>query len=247
MPNNQFHTAISAPRFNRYLNACDNNRLKAEMLYRANIRLSQQLYAVIGLFEVILRNTIDRHFIKLKGEFWLEEAVEPGGFLDNPGCEDAFHNVHDAIFKLQEEYTHERLIAKLTLGFWVYQFAAKEYAAAGSTLINIFVNRPFNTKQKKIFQSLIKINEIRNRIAHHEPLCFDKAKGEISTEKIERRHETIIELLQWLGCDPVKVLYRIDKTEKAITVIKAIKKYQDGWIINFWYFVSKFGMTIKAS
>lgn len=243
MPNNQFHNAISAPRFNRYLAACNNNHLRAEKLYRANIRLAQQLYAVIGIFEVVLRNSIDQHFTKLKGEFWLEEAVEPGGFLDVTGCEDAFHNVHDAIFKLKEEYTHERLIAKLTLGFWVYQFAAKEYAAAGSTLIAIFMNRPFNTNQKKIFQNLIRVNEIRNRIAHYEPLCFEK--NEISTEKIEKRYSLIIESLRWMGYDPAELLYQIDKTEKAITMIKAMKKYNNWRIDNFWDFISKFGIEVK--
>lgn len=131
MSNNQFHTAISTHRFNRYLIACNNNRNKAELLYRTNIRLSQELYAIIGLFEVILRNSIDRHYTQIKGEFWLEDAVEPGGFLDGFGCEDSFHNVQEAIFRLQNKYTHDGLIAQHTFGFWVYLFAPKQYAAAG--------------------------------------------------------------------------------------------------------------------
>jgi hypothetical protein len=137
--------------------------------------MSQEIYGVIGVFEVILRNSIDRYMISVKGPMWLEDAVSDGGYFDiNPGCEDSFHAVQEAIHGLGSQYTHDRLIAKLTLGFWRYQFAAKEYAASGSSLLNIFINRPFGTKQKDILKKLVRINEIRNRIAHHEPICFEQ-------------------------------------------------------------------------
>lgn len=154
MPNSQFHTAISGPRFGRYLNACG-TRGKALKLYRANIGLSQELWAVIGVFEVILRNSIDRLMCKQKGNTWLEDAICNGGYLDiSIGCEDSFHSAQHAFQKLGLKYTHDRLIAKLTFGFLTYQFAPKEYAAAGNILLNIFPNRPFGTKQKTCFRSL---------------------------------------------------------------------------------------------
>jgi hypothetical protein len=67
-----------------------NDNEKAMYLYKANIALSQQLYGVIGIFEVIFRNSIDRHFISKKGKNWLEDAVEGGGYLEaSAGCEDS--------------------------------------------------------------------------------------------------------------------------------------------------------------
>ena len=220
MPNSQFHTAISDLRYNRYLLACGNKR-RALKLYRGNIALSKQIYAVIGVFEVILRNSIDRHMVAKKGALWLEDAVGVGGYLDiNPGCKDSFHSVQEAIQSLATQYTHDRVIAKLTLGFWRYQFAAKEYAASGSTLLDIFINRPFGTKQKDVLKMLIKVNEIRNRIAHHEPICFDG--NLISTAKTQRRYNTILELLAWLGCNPARILYGIDNVPKSIAVINKI-------------------------
>ena len=222
MPNSQFHTAISEPRYLRYLTACG-NREKALKLYRANISLSQQLYGVIGVFEVILRNSIDRHMITIKGKEWLEDAVASGGYLDiGLGCEYTFHSVQEAIQKLGQEYTHDRLIAKLTLGFWTYQFASKEFAAAGSKLLEIFPNRPFGIRQKQVFQSLIKINDIRNRVAHHEPVCFEK--NVISTDRTEKRYGLILELLGWLGCDQQQILYEIDEVKEAIMTIGSIKQ-----------------------
>ena len=58
----EFEDAMSVPRIQRYLNACAKNTHKTMRLYRANIRLSQELFAVLNIFEVVLRNAIDKHY-----------------------------------------------------------------------------------------------------------------------------------------------------------------------------------------
>jgi hypothetical protein len=220
MPNSQFYTAISSPRFKRYLQACG-NRDRALALYRANIDLPQQLYGVTGVFEVILRNSIDRHMIAQQGEEWLENAVAPGGYFDlSPGCEVTYHSIQEAIHRLGIQYTHDELITKLTFGFWTYLFSPKEFAAAGSSLLGVFRNRPFGTKQKIIFQNLVKINDLRNRIAHHEPICFEK--DTISTNRTEKRYHLILELLTWLGCNPQQILSDIDRFNHSLSAILTI-------------------------
>lgn len=214
------HKLISEPRYKRYLSVCGKHQ-KAIKLYRANIILSQKLFSLIAVFEVILRNAIDKHMSAEKGSSWLEDSASPGGYLDtNKGCEDSYHYVQQAMQSLGKKYCHNSLIAKLTLGFWKHQFGPKEYSAAGSTLISIFYCRPHGTKQKDILQKLTQINELRNRIAHHEPICFERDK--ISTSRAKRRYETIIELLQWLGCDHKKILYGIDGVIKSIESIEKI-------------------------
>jgi hypothetical protein len=221
MPNSQFHTAISIAKYSRYLNACGNKQ-QALKLYRLNLAMSQKLFSVIGVFEIILRNSIDRHMISKKGNFWLEEAVLHGGYLDtSPGCDLSYHAVQEAIHKLGIKYTHDRLIAKFTFGFWTNQFHSKEFAASGSTLLEIFVNRPFGVKRKDVYRKLMKINEIRNRIAHHEPICFEE--DIISIMRTERRYMLILELLEWLGCRPKRILYGINGVQREIKKINAMK------------------------
>src|SRR6187402_3060301 len=101
MYNSQLHTVISAPRFNRFLLACRNDRRRAEKLYRLNLRMSQKMYAVLGIFEVVLRNAIDKHYASIKGPNWLEDAVMPNGYFDSaPGCEKSFHTVQETIHNL---------------------------------------------------------------------------------------------------------------------------------------------------
>ncbi len=222
LPNSQVHTAISTPRFSKYLSFCGNNKRRALKLYRANLFLSQKLYSVIGQFEVVLRNSIDRHYRSKFGQEWLANSVQIGGFLDSIGLEDSYHSVQDGIHRLKEKYSEDSLVAGLTFGFWTYLFSEPVFVAGGNTLLNAFSNRPFGTNQKKIFKELFRVNEIRNRIAHYEPLCFDTKTGSISTAYPAKRYYLILDLLNWLGADPKKMLYGIDGVKKALNIINSI-------------------------
>lgn len=50
-----FEIIISHKRMKRYLVSCGGNKRKAQMLYRLNLRLSQQMFTVISYYEVALR------------------------------------------------------------------------------------------------------------------------------------------------------------------------------------------------
>src|SRR5262245_50033578 len=71
MTYNQFERAVSVPRLQKYLTACHNDRKKARRLYRVNIHLSQKIFAVMSIFEVVLRNAIDQHYTAVKGNDWI--------------------------------------------------------------------------------------------------------------------------------------------------------------------------------
>lgn len=229
-----FNDAISKPRFARYHIACDNDTNKALELYRANIVLSQQMYGIIGMFEITLRNCIDQHLKQLYGPEWLVEAVSENGFFNtNPGCEETFNNVHHAIQKLGAEYCHDKLIAQLSFGFWKYFFSKREYVATGNSLINIFLDRPFGTNQKLIYQNLTQLVVLRNRIAHLEPICFVKKTHTISTIFVRKRYHLILEMLRWLGFDPKELLHEIDHVSEAIQAIENLKEDKLKKFIDF--------------
>lgn len=78
------------------------------------------------------------------------------------------------IAQLGNRYTHDRLVAELSFGFWTYMFAPIQFRVGGQGLHRIYTNRPRGTSQSKIFNELDEVRNLRNRIAHHEPLCFDK-------------------------------------------------------------------------
>jgi hypothetical protein len=122
----------------KYLTVCRNNTRKAMTLYKANIRLSTQVFSILCLFEVALRNRIDRHYRLKLGNNWLFDATQPGtGFLQSVGCEKSLESVEKVITNLGVAFSPDKAVAELTFGFWTYQFASKEFAAAGSSLLNI--------------------------------------------------------------------------------------------------------------
>jgi hypothetical protein len=210
MQYSDFDRIITVPRMAKYLTACTNDTRKAMTLYRANIRLSTEVFSILCLFEVALRNAIDKHYRGTLGHNWLFNAVQPvTGFLNGVGCERSRENVENVIASLGLNYTPDKAVAEFTFGFWTYQFASKEFAAAGSTLLNILPNRPFGTNHTKVFKKLSSINRVRNRIANHEPICFGTPLS-ISTAYASGKYSQVLELLSWMGISSRSFLFGID-------------------------------------
>jgi hypothetical protein len=69
------------------------------------------------------------------------------------------------------------LVADLGFGFWRYMFAQHQFNATGRILLRVFPAKPTSTPAIQynhtfIFNQLAQINNLRSRIAHHEPICF---------------------------------------------------------------------------
>lgn len=213
-----FERAVSKPRMSRYLTAYEGDWKKAQRLYLANLRVSQKLYAIISVFEVALRNAIDEHyrnqFIVSTGTFeWLKTQSSTAGFLSDPtlakGGFQSRENVKKVISNLRTYYTHDKVVSELSFGFWKYMFAAKEFAAAGSTLLRIFLSRPRGVNHTDVYKKLDAINRLRNRVAHHQPTCFDKSDNVSLTATLEA-YNSMLDILTWLGYDTKILLKGVD-------------------------------------
>jgi len=167
---------MSVPRLARYVIASGENTRKAMTLYRLNLRLSQEMFTVISCFEVALRNGIDRHYTRIIGKDWLRDAALPGGMYNTRRCGKTPYIISEALRKLNV-YSHSKLLAEMDFGFWRYAFARHQYYVGGQSLLAIFPGKPTTTQAIRydhnyIFSKLEKINSFRNRLAHHEPVCF---------------------------------------------------------------------------
>lgn len=225
-----FERAISKPRLGRYLTAYGGDWKKAQKLYLANLRISQKLYAVISVFEVALRNAIDEHyksqFMALTGSSeWLKTQSSSLGFLSNAtlakGGFQSRENIKKAISNLGTHYTHDKVVSELSFGFWKYMFATKEFASANSTLLRIFPSRPRGINHTDVYNRLDTINRIRNRVAHHQPVCFDKT-GNVSLIEILEAYDNMLNILSWLGYDTKVLLKGIDGISTEVKRINSI-------------------------
>ncbi len=179
----------------------------------------------MSVFEVVLRNSIDNHYSAKFGNNWLIAQSSTGGFLLSKGCQRSLDNIRDVTKKLGKSYTHDEALTQLGFGFWRYLFAVKEFRAAGSSLLHIFPKRPIGKKisQSVIFDMLSDINRIRNRIAHHEPICF-KINPILSLSDRYAQHDfrNIITLLDWMSFDPKQILKDLNEFDKEAKLLNSI-------------------------
>ncbi len=143
-----FQNIVSSERMQRYIDACDGDHIKTLALYQANVRVSLEMFAIVGAFEIALRNAIDKVMTLNFGQDWLRDAVLPGGFFDVPQCRDHAQIIRFAYNKLigKNIYSHSHLLAKMEFGIWKYMFSSPQYRAAGRILLRIFPNKPTSTR-----------------------------------------------------------------------------------------------------
>jgi len=167
----------------RYVEACGGNTRKAMTLYRYNAELAQTVFPIIGFFEVALRNAINVELTIALGNEWLKDSCLPGGIFNIPNAHKTCDIISNAYHRLLRDglYSHTKLLAEMEFGVWKY-----------------------------VFNELDKINTLRNRIAHHEPICFPAHGNIIYTEYIRNEYVKILSLLEWLGIDSKKYLYGLD-------------------------------------
>ena len=220
---------VSEERLHRYLEACGGVRVKAITLYRRNTIASLEMFAVVGAFEVALRNAIDKVMTTNYGTDWLRDAILPGGIFDIPQCRDHARIIRAAYDKLirQGRYTHTHLLSKMEFGIWKYMFSSPQFRASGRILLRILPNKSSSTRDIQynntfVFNELDHLNSLRNRIAHHEPICFPTGLATITTSYIELVYEKIIRLFKWLGIDADKYLYGLDHIQQVCKKINQL-------------------------
>lgn len=223
----EFEDIMSRPRMNRYLTACGGDSKKAMTLYRKNLQLSQELFTIISCFEIALRNAIDRHCIGTLGPDWLRNGAQTGGIFDTRNTNLTKNNILDATRTLGGHYAHNKLVAELGFGFWRYIFAHHQYTATGRTLLRIFPAKPTSTpaiqyNHTYVFNELMEVNKIRNRIAHHEPVCFTPGHPVKDTTYVRQRYALILQLFQWMSIDERALLYGLDHIYSVCNAIDAL-------------------------
>lgn len=211
----EFESIISPERMRKYIVACGGDKVKAMTLYRYNLRLSQEMFVVVSCFEVALRNRIDQ-IMKLQwGNDWLRDMIFPGGALyydkRTEKTRKIIENAYNGLIK-NGTYSNSKLLSEMEFGVWKHMFSNVQYRLSGRKLMGIFPSKPKSTENHKfdntyVFGELDYINKLRNRIAHHEPICFSRNPVNIDTKYIRNRYNRIMELFRWMDINGTSLLY----------------------------------------
>ncbi len=210
----------SVPRMRKYQNACTGKNGKTMQLYRYNLRLCQRFYGVLNIFEVMLRNAINEHYVAYYSDSdWIVNQADSDKLLEFN--KDEIRQT-EADYRKRGLYNNDKMVASLTMGFWTKLFSKKRYKRGGKTLLQIFPNKRKGKNQADVYKDLTHIREFRNRIAHHEPICFD-GSGNISTAFARRHYQLICEYIDSMGQHPDNVIQWAEKPDDVLNKIDRIR------------------------
>lgn len=226
-----FELFFSQKRLNRYLFACHGDKQKAMTLYRYNLRLSQEMFTIICCFEVSLRNAIDAKLTSYLGAEWLKDAIQPGGIFTSPILHETSSKIEKEYHKLcaKGRYSHSNLLSAMDFGTWKYIFSQLQYNLTGQCLLSVFPFKQRSTptcqiNRQYMFNELGKINSLRNRIAHHEPICFLTEQNVIYTDYIRNEYHKIQTLFRWMGINFHSMLYGLDHVQNVCDKIDKLNQ-----------------------
>lgn len=173
--------------------------------YIYNIALCKSLYPLINIFEITLRNGIDK-------------ALE--NYFNQPDWNNVIQlqqtevmMINDALLKIKRQgkkYSHGRLVAELTLGFWV-ALMGRKYNTQGfqfAVIKSCLHSCPSNQKSSAAIQkNLSEIRFLRNRIAHHERIAHWK--------DLKQKHDLLMDFIKWLNPEMYKIAYEKDTFDEV--------------------------------
>jgi len=208
---------ISSPRFETYLNVCQNNKTLALQLYQWNLEMSAAFIVPMQVCEVALRNGVVLALEKQYGEKW---HLSPGFLKSLPSTKSGYNPSKD--FKKTSEaldaknsLTAGKLVADLKFAFWEYMLTKRHDGRLWKPYFYTSFPHsdskvPFSIIRGKAKESVGRVRQLRNRIAHHEP---------IFGRDLLQEYHLICELI---GMRNLIAVGWVDKVQK-ITMLNALK------------------------
>lgn len=191
-------TAIGTDRLAAYDTAVDGDDARAVDLYGWNTAVSAALFEDLSVLEVTLRNACHR---ELKA--WNAAQGNPSPWYHHPvltpgGMEDV-GRARRRVVQGGKPETEGRVVAELMFGFWRL-LHSKTYEATLWTpcLRHAYPSQRPNSRSA-VYDRLDRLNTLRNRIAHHEPIH----SGAIAKTGLDiaEMHKALLDLLSWLDDD----------------------------------------------
>ena len=168
--------------------------------YLFNIEICKSLYPALHIFEIALRNSIDKTLSGYaKTQNWYDVLT-----IDNES-KNKIEETKRKIKKHGKSVTHDRIISELTLGFWTSFLTTRysQYAFQSVIIKKCFKNIPIQNKNIKSLQKIFeKMRLLRNRVSHYERL--------IHWKDLKDQHLQLLECIKWLNVESYNIVKEID-------------------------------------
>lgn len=118
--------------------------------------------------EVVLRNALDERL-----QEWHRRTYGTGEWWDDPGhiLEPQRHDdVLRARSRVTKPLTHGRVLAELNFGFWRFLLSSRYESSLWTPVLRHAFPGLSPARRSLVGDRLQRLNRLRNRIAHHEPV-----------------------------------------------------------------------------
>ncbi|GAB0151615.1 hypothetical protein [Marinobacterium sp. BA1] len=194
---------LSPQRLGPYLNHSKGDRLQALAQYHWNLQLSEALYPLLHLNEVVFRNALHNALtIEFETENWFQ------GLWLHSREQQAINKVLSELHKRKQAPTADRVIAELTFGFWC-SLCDSRYEHKQILWPKLLKHAPLKQlpkrqrQRKEISRAVNRLRQLRNRVFHHEPIWHWR--------DLPQRHTDAGELLTWLNPEIATLLQHSDR------------------------------------
>lgn len=196
----------------RYFRLYPQDENRAITHYRCNLRLSEAMYPSLSVLEVTLRNALCRELITMTGrEDWYAIFPNTPGLI---GLNKYITQASKQISGRHEQVTPPKIIAELTLGFWVSLLNSEYEKVLWKDLRRAFPYMPKKKRQRKnVSAPLNRLRAFRNRVFHNESICWN-------LDRVGELHEEILLLLGWMNKDVAGWLALSDRFEEVVVSIR---------------------------
>jgi hypothetical protein len=202
---------ISAPRFATYLQARGNHKEAALALYQWNLELSAAFIVPLQVCEVAARNGVVEVLEAVHGANW----PWSNGFirsLPTPKNPKHYNPQIDLRNVASRMPTAGKVVAELRFAFWARIFTAGQDARLwaphmSSAFPGIPAGTLISTARANAYSALEAIRDLRNRIAHHEP---------IFARDIAAEYQRLHDVISWRNPTAAAWVSRIEQVTALI-------------------------------
>lgn len=203
---------FSGDRMLNYFNAHPGNEAKSILHYQCNLEIAEAFYPCLSILEVALRNAVNRELVTQFGvpDWYSHFPTTPGlGRLMKE-----ITNAQNQITKRREIVSPPRVVAELTLGFWVRLFNAEFERILWKDLRRAFPYLPKAKRQRHTVSApLNSFRNIRNRIFHNEPVSW-------SFTHLQQIHDQLIEVMYWINKDLPAWAQPLDRFPRVLASVR---------------------------